>query len=152
MWTDADFDEMSWHDNHVHGLHIRTGQYGAGELTLDIDYIVEWMCPAQDAVAFRLAPADLIFHDVTNLRIEIDYAVVTASMTPFSMAGISKSPTAHGTGHRWTIDVNWPRGSIGFEAAGFRQTLRAPAVVRSEQWLEAADRDDLERRQVDAGR
>lgn len=40
-WTDRQFAEMSWHDNHVHGLQIVRGAHGSGELVLDIDYIEE---------------------------------------------------------------------------------------------------------------
>jgi hypothetical protein len=142
VWTDADFDRLSWHDNHVHGLHIREGEYGAGGLTLDIDYIVEWLCPVGEAVTFRLAPADLTFHDVTDLRIQVDYAVATAGTTPFSIAGIERMPVASG-GYRWTIALSWPRGGITFHASGFRQILRAAAVVRSQQGLTAADRASM---------
>ena len=33
-WTEADFEVLGWHDNHVHGFSIREGEYGAGFLTL----------------------------------------------------------------------------------------------------------------------
>jgi hypothetical protein len=46
----AQFEEMSWHDVHVHGLRIRAGDENGGELELDIDFIVEWLQP-------RRAPA-----------------------------------------------------------------------------------------------
>ena len=32
VWTEADYAEMSWHDNHVHGIAIHAGQHGSGEL------------------------------------------------------------------------------------------------------------------------
>src|SRR3954453_15969941 len=33
-WTEADFEQMSWHDNHVHALQIESGgEHGTGTLT-----------------------------------------------------------------------------------------------------------------------
>jgi hypothetical protein len=138
VWTDADFDRMSWHDNHVHGLSIRAGEYGAGELTLDLDYILEWRCTPHGSCDFRVAPATLTFHETTDLKIEIDYASLTAALTPFSISEITrKSSTGAGGRHsRWSIAINWPQGSISFAANGFTQVLRGDAVVTSEQWLD----------------
>src|SRR5205807_5681820 len=39
-WDESHFDQMSWHDSHVHGVHIREGNHGCGDLELDIDYIL----------------------------------------------------------------------------------------------------------------
>jgi hypothetical protein len=140
--TEAHFAEMSWHDNHVHGLQIRSGEHGAGELVLDIDYIVEWLCETDGTCQFRLAPASLTFRDVTDLRIDVDFASVSAALGPFSIGEIRReftgSPPAAAA---WRIDVNWPRGAISFHAIGFTQVLRGPAVVKAEQWLEPAERD-----------
>lgn len=72
-WTNADFERLSWHDNHVHGLRIVEGEHGSGELVLDIDHIVEWLPPVEGSCRFLLAPATLTFHEVYDLRIEIDY-------------------------------------------------------------------------------
>ena len=133
-WSDAHFDQMNWHDNHVHGIGIREGQWGAGELSLDIDYILEWL-PAKDGtVAFRIAPARLTFSEVTDLRIDLDYASASAGLGPFSMDGISRA------GNAWTITVNWPPGSITFSAAGFVQTLTGSPVVSKAQCLTAKER------------
>jgi hypothetical protein len=142
-WTDADFGEMSWHDNHVHGLQVRAGQYGSGELSLDIDYIVEWLCSTEGSCQFRIAPATLTFRDVTDLRVEIDYAAATAALTPFSIGQVRRERIAQpgqSIRYRWVIEVNWPHGSISFQAAGFTQALRERALVKSEQWLEPAER------------
>lgn len=52
LWTDQQFEEMSWHDNHVHALRIVAGAYGSGELILDLDYILDWIC-GTDGSKFR---------------------------------------------------------------------------------------------------
>jgi hypothetical protein len=143
IWTAVQFSEMSWHDNHVHGFSIRGGEHGSGELILDLDYIVEWICGVGERAQFRVAPATLAFQQVTDLRIDLDYASVTAALGPFSIGEIRREPIQYPTGwttYRWTIDVNWPRGAITFQAPGFTQVLRGPAMVTSEQWLDPAER------------
>ena len=42
-WTDQQFNQMSWHDNHVHGFRLVAGTDGSGELILELDHIVEWI-------------------------------------------------------------------------------------------------------------
>jgi hypothetical protein len=133
---------MSWHDNHVHGFQIRSGDYGAGELDLDLDYIVEWVCAPDGSCEFRLAPATLTFKDVSELRIEVDYQAVTAGLVPFSIDGISRENGAVAAEplRRWTVKLNWPRGSFEFRASGYTQRLRGPLRISSEQWLGTAER------------
>jgi hypothetical protein len=46
-WNESQFEAMSWHDNHVHGLRIREGAHGCGELELDLDDILEWLGPTE---------------------------------------------------------------------------------------------------------
>ena len=66
-WTEADFDALGWHDNHVHGFAIREGEYGAGLFILDLDYICDWRCGVDKRCTFLLAPANLVFREVTDL-------------------------------------------------------------------------------------
>ena len=44
--TEADFERLSWHDNHIYGLHLSLGDPARddwrSDLVLDIDHIVEW--------------------------------------------------------------------------------------------------------------
>ena len=124
-WTESDFDSLSWHDNPVHGLEIRAfnADEGTCDLVLDIDHILQWLPPVEGFYSFRVAPAHLTFHAVFGLRIEIDYARVTAGMTPFSIGNIRRE------GNRWTIEINWPAGTITFDARGFTQELTGESVV-----------------------
>ncbi len=143
-WDESHFDEMSWHDNHVHGLRIREGPEGwDGELELDIDYILEWLRPTESTFAFRVAPATLTFVEVLDLRIEIDYAAISFATVPFSIGEIRREPATSNGGTRWTLDLNVPTGTISFLANGFRQVLRAPAIVTSSQSLTKQERAAL---------
>lgn len=141
-WTQDDFDSMSWHDNHVHGLRIAAGAHGAGEVELDIDYILEWLKPADGSYRFRIAPAKLRFLDVTNLRITVDYAVVSAAIGPFSLSGIERTyqQRKRYVAVCWKLLANFPPGEITLEAPGFEQTLVGPDVIADRQWLDPAER------------
>ena len=48
IYTEADFDCLSWHDCHIWGIELRAGDPDDGDwtsdLVLDIDFIVEWIC------------------------------------------------------------------------------------------------------------
>lgn len=141
VWDESCFDEMSWHDNHVHGLRLREGPVDAGwrgQLELDLDYILEWMRPTESTFAFRVAPATLTFVDVLRLRIDIDYAAPGAATTPFAIDAITRVVAVDGV--RWTIALNWPKGEISFDASGFRQALRGPARLTSSQSLTEQER------------
>jgi hypothetical protein len=144
QWTEADFDDLSWHDNAVHALRLVEGEYGAGQLHLDIDYILEWLRDDSDEIAFRIAPASLEFRDVTNLKVTLDYETPTAGLTPFSLDRIDRQLEQRDRYEviLWTLVVNWPVGGITFEAKGFRQFLRGPPVVSSQQQLSAGVRGD----------
>ena len=138
-WTEADYEQMSWHDNHVHGLQIEDGgEHGTGVLILDIDYIVEWLRGTLGLCSFRIAPATLTFHEVFGLKIDLDWAKVSAGMTPFSISQIHREQRRHDW--LWTIDVNWPSGSITFSGSRYHQTLRAEPIVTQSQVLERDER------------
>jgi len=141
-WSTEDFDSMSWHDVHVHALRIEEREHGSGELILDIDYILEWRAQGA-AFVFRVAPATLRFHGISELRVALDYASPSAGMCPFSLAGIAREVFTYPNGHetfRWLLTVNWPQGEIGFKSPGFTQELAGPEVVGPKQSLAPHER------------
>jgi len=153
MWTEADFDRLTWHDCHIWGIELRAGN-GAendwtSDLALDIDYIVEWLSVADGGMQFRVAPATLLFHGVTDLSINITWQPTghQVSLHPVSIAKIERQPIEgqrvflDRPYYRFRIASNWPDGGeITFGAVGFTQTLRAEPVVSSEQLLTLAAR------------
>lgn len=145
IWTEHDFDSFGWHDNHVHGFRIVECDHGTGLLILDLDYILEWICPEyeQASFRFRVAPASLIFREVTSLRLSLDYATPTAGLGPFSIDDIEREPLSIESGcetFRWKIDINWPDGRIEFESPGFTQTLTGEVVETDSQYLTKEER------------
>lgn len=137
VWTTEHFEQLSWHDNHVHGIEIVEGAFGAGELILDLDFIEEWLCEDDGRCRFRIQPVALKFHEVTNLEIELSYRSVSAALGPFSIHAITRRSEQREryVAQLWTIEINWPKGQIRFEAAGFTQERRGVAVVSDGQCL-----------------
>jgi len=147
QWTDADFDQLSWYDNHVHGIQVEVDDpdHGTGTITLDLDHIIEWIPPSAPGKAFRfrIAPARLTFHEISSLRIEIDWAAATTGMTPFSIDEIARRRLEYATGYSswaWTIEVNWPQGAITLDSPRFTQRLSGPVTETDEQCLPPAQR------------
>jgi hypothetical protein len=70
--SSPDLDDRSWHDDALYGMRLDIGDVARGDwlsdLVLDIDHIVEWLCGADGQCRFRVAPATLAFHRVTDLR------------------------------------------------------------------------------------
>jgi hypothetical protein len=137
-WTTERFAEMSWHDNHVYALRIEEAEWGTGRLTLDIDYIEEWL-KAEKGLRFKITPARLIFLDVFGLKLTLDYAAVSAGMGPFSIHEIRRVEESREryVANLWTIAINWPRGEISFQASGFVQEAVGESVICDGQHIPA---------------
>lgn len=151
--TEADFDRLSWHDCHLWGIQFRVGNPAqndwTSDLELDIDFIVEWICGDDGRCRFRVAPATLVFHEVTDPTIQLDWgnsdfrvALHLASIDDIERSVVPNQNVRLDRSYdRWTIRFNWPKGSkVTFGAAGFTQSLRTEPVLTSEQSLSFAQR------------
>jgi hypothetical protein len=56
------------------------------ELVLDLDFIVDWMCGVAGGGQFRVAPATLAFHGVTDPRIRIDWGDSGFQVAPHAVS------------------------------------------------------------------
>jgi hypothetical protein len=158
-YTEADFDRLSWHDCHIWAVELRAGDPDEGDwtsdLAFDIDFIVEWMCGVGgERARFRVAPATLIFHGVTDPRIRIDWgrSGYQVALRPLSIDHVERELAAHQNVYldrpyyAWKIQLHLPAASeIVFGAVGFTQTLRAEPVVTDKQWLSLSERSRLTR-------
>jgi hypothetical protein len=54
IFTEADFEQMNWHDCHIHSFSFNDNY----ELLMDIDYMFEWVHPKKEAdtTSFGLLP------------------------------------------------------------------------------------------------
>ena len=144
----SNFDDLSWHDNALHGLRLEFGDCARGDwrsdLVLDIDHIVAWLRNADARVRFRVAPATLTFHDVTDLKIQVDcgdsgsrIALHALSIDAITRERLQDQKICLDRPYyRWRIALNLPQnGGITFGASGFTQVLRAEPVIQDQQQL-----------------
>jgi hypothetical protein len=127
----------------AHGFRILEGEYGAAELVLDIDFILEWVSSEEVGYRFRVAQAILQFHQVFGLRFSLDYVACSAGMTAFSIDSIEREAVGdedRATSYRWRIALNWPEGFLEFDASGFSQWLVGEIVEQDGQTLDPAQR------------
>ena|GEM_PF-401301 len=164
IYTEADFDHLSWHDCSIWAIELRAGNPDEGDwtsdLALDIDFILEWICGAEGRGGkFRIAPASLIFHGVTDPRINIDWGAsgFQVSLHPVSIDNIEREPIQNQkvyldrSYYSWRIHLNWPDGGeIAFGAVGFTQTLFAEPILTENQYLSLNERNHLKGNKTDA--
>jgi hypothetical protein len=153
-YTESDFDRLSWHDCHIWAVELRVGDPENGDwtsdLALDIDFIVEWMCGVgRGGGQFRVAPATVVFHGVTDPKIDIDWghSGFQAALHPLSIGKLERERIQDQKVYldrpyyRWRICLNWPDGGlITFGAVGFTQTLRAEPILSQNQRLSRSER------------
>lgn len=141
-WYTADFDAMAWQGVHVHGLRLVPNDDGTAELVLDIDFLLT-RAGDDGAPHFRVAQAILQFHEVSALRMALDYAACSAGMTPFAIGAITRAPLVEAPSGddlapqddpgpwRWTVSIDWPDGELAFDSPGFSQWLVGEPVTQS---------------------
>lgn len=136
------FEDLNWHDNAIHGFRIAEGEDGcSGQLTLDIDHILEWLPPTdkEGKFSFVVAPANLVFHEVTDLVISIDYASCSASLQPMTINEIRREAIIYPNGYSsfsWKIEINWPCDSfVSFHSPRMSQMLTGDPIRSAAQWL-----------------
>jgi len=139
-FTDEDFDTLSLHDCHIHGIELRTGDPSQGDwthdLALDIDFIVDGWRGSDGKFAFLVAPAWLVFSEVTGLRIVVEWKNESVGGEVLHPAAISQlvrreidSPQFNRRGYEWSLELNWPEGGvITFCATSFILQAWADAV------------------------
>jgi hypothetical protein len=140
--SDADFESIGWHDNFVRAIHFLDVSGGRGDLALDIDHILEWV-KAGDSFQFWVSPASLVFHDVSDLSIYVDWS---DSMLELVIDEIRREPSDLEGFSRFTIQIDWPLpgGRIQFLSKGFTQTLRRRPILTSSSKLDASQRCGLD--------
>jgi hypothetical protein len=148
------FADMSWHDCTIRGLELRVGdadeQDWTSDLVLDIDYIVEWICATDGGVQFRMAPATLVFHNATDLRVHLDWGAsgYRTALQTASIDRLERVPIENQQVHldrpyyAWRILLNWPRGGeLTFGATHFTQTLRREPILSDQPHLSLKQRE-----------
>jgi len=129
VWSDADFEEMGWHDATVHGLYVQETDDVLPRLLFDLDYIVQWVHPARGEKHFRfwISPATLVFEGVWDLEGDFGFKGEVPDLEIDALHRLEPDdehrdlPLWHVQGHAF---------DLRFRASGYRQYLRrAPRLV-----------------------
>jgi hypothetical protein len=139
VWTDADFDQMSWHDCAVHAVAFEPAPPCPGRVLVDLDYIVEWVCQTPSTgFGFWVCPATLVSDQAWDLAGDIDLHGFSFEL---SLDALQRSgPDAHDA-FEWTLSCH--QFSLALHAMGFTQYLRRPPIHTSQQRLSVAQRGGL---------
>lgn len=123
IWTERDFKTMGWHDSRIYGFAISKFKNNEqNDLTLDIDYIFQWIHPTGDEkyFTFQVAPCTLVFHNASDLIIDIS----TGSLLEIELE-IDNLEMSNGTSENiFNFNIITQQGEIKFEATGFTQYVR----------------------------
>lgn len=140
-YSDADLGDISYHDVRVYGYAALPEVY---EVRFDVDYLVEWLCPAQKngPIVFRISPATLVFENAGCMD-----AALRAPQGSFSLNDLVRSDfvqlpgAAVGT---WEYDLRGHDGSyVRLRASGFRLHLRADPIPSDQQQLSLKERGGI---------
>lgn len=129
IWTDADFDDMGWHDSRLYSLSFPDENF---EFSLDIDYIFQWVQPTSISFQFWVSPCTLVFENVIDLKIDIDFSnSITISIIGIERSSDRMSP--NGKAVMWKYAIETDKGILTFLSTGFRQYVRDnPRLIDSQ--------------------
>lgn len=141
VWTDADFDNMNWHNCKIYGVAFYPKTF---ELAFDIDYVFNTE-KHETHYTFWISPATLVFSNVHDLELSIEssdgqFQIVSIDRTDIGKP-INHEHIKRDTDWLWTIEC-W-EGEIKLKAVGFDQYIRRPAINTEEQNLLLEERGEL---------
>lgn len=120
IWTEKDFEEMGWHDSHIHAIFFPNEDL---TLSLDIDYLFEWDLDNKlNQYNFWVSPCILYFFNVLNLKIFIDFQdTIGLDIVDLNRKSPHLSPDRKMT--LWDFEIITDKGDIKFESSGYRQVI-----------------------------
>jgi hypothetical protein len=150
VWTDADFEQMGWHDANMYAIavvphFVDDGEGWGSDVMIDLDYIVKWIEVGKGRKAsfhFAVAPATLVFKDVRGF--EAEFLVSGGADDQNQLHDIIKLPPSDEPDER-PGDPQWIIEGVTdtFTAAGFSQHFRAQPTYSLRQQLQMEQRGGI---------
>lgn len=129
IWTNDDFEFMGWHDCPIYGIRFDN------EILIDLDYILKWeLDTTKKAYSFWISPATLIFHNVSNLHIDINLDFING----IEILDINRE-ILKDTKTKWIIGAQ--EGTITLIASGYTQYIRRIPLLTTSQCLSEIERN-----------
>ncbi|KAA8997697.1 hypothetical protein FJU30_18225 [Affinibrenneria salicis] len=144
-----DFNEDSFHDNLIHGVvfYSDVGEFSS-DIALDIDYIEKWIKTERGEIFFVIYKALLKFHDVTDLKLSINWGDTNNSHFSGDASGVYINKITKKRIYSpieddyflWNIDtnnhdshINFGASSFSLEIIGSKQTVNRQFLLRNER-------------------
>ncbi len=132
-FEEEDFDEMYWHDVHIHALAFSCETF---QLFMDIDYIFAWVNPEPPDVSYSFwkAPCTLVFSYVydftadieTGFGLWIDKVIREDAGRPWNADYIKRE-------QQWIWTFECQEGEFSFHAIDYQLFVRAqPTQTKSQ--------------------
>lgn len=144
VWTEVDFDQMNWHDVHIHAISFDAGY----RFLLDIDYILQWIDPvAENAYCqFYIAPCTLVFENVSDLKIDIE-VVEPFQIQIYDLNRTDPRRPINAEYIKREVEYEWiistAQGDMAFRSIGYSQYMRTEARLYNRQRIELDQRGGI---------
>ncbi len=133
IWNENDFEQMGWHDAHIHGMAFGSElSDGTADLLFDIDYIFKWVgpIPPEKHFSFWVSPCTLVFEHAydlkTNIEDKMSYAFGPFEIADFKMVErLQREGDFYG--YKWCIELQ--TGAIELKSHGFKQYVRKKPIL-----------------------
>ena len=128
IWTEADFDEMGWHDCPIYAMKFDDN------ISFDLDYFFKWNQPEIEGMPFTfwISPVTLIFEDITLFKVNC----ITDFVNGLEINVISKSTLKNTI--EWIIETQ--EGTITIHSKGFKQIVRRKPTLQFGQFISDDER------------
>ena len=140
IWTESDFEIMSWHDCHIHAISFNKDF----NVLFDIDYIFKWVKTDNGKkFNFWISPCTWVFENVYGITLESnDTSLIIDNVSrqnprKAKNAAYLDKPTEY----NWLIETTV--GGIEFKSVGFKQYVRQTPVLTSQQELDIETRKGI---------
>ena len=131
-WTEADFEQMSWHDNTIHAFSFNKDY----KFLLDIDYIFEWVHPKPGKKYFKfwISPCTLIFENVYDLVLDMEVSE-PHHLKIDSISRVNPQRPKNADFINRELEYDWLietlNGEISFKSVGYYLYVRQKPILSS---------------------
>ncbi|MGY2131147.1 hypothetical protein ACW9KT_02885 [Hymenobacter sp. HD11105] len=130
IWTEADFEQMGWHDARIYAV-----QFGKS-ISFDLDYIFEWVRDGKDDFfSFIVAPVTLVFLEPTSILFNVNFR----TSQELEIEDIHRR-TVSAASTEWCIETH--HGDIIITANTFHQIVKRPPTRQFGQQLLPEERGE----------
>ena len=140
IWSDADFEVMSWHDCAIYAYWIDNANV---ELVMDMDYICAWNQPVvpYDPLSFYIAPATFVVHGVTDVGLSLQSAANPFKLNAMHREDQRSIPNSDFSTWRWVLEGH--HGNLSLRAVGYTLYLRRQPILVQAQSLSNEQRGGI---------